>query len=216
MKLVVGLGNPGAEYRETRHNVGFMVVDELAHRWGLDHQWRDAFEALTVRGTVGAESVWLMKPLTYMNLSGRAVAGLAGYYKVPPDDILVVTDDVALPVGRLRARRSGSTGGHNGLRSLSAELGTDAYPRLRVGVGRGEIAGPDGQVIARPDMVQHVLGRFRPDERTTIEAAVRRAADASELFVAEGIGRVMDAFNAADPVTASRPATGSESGQKGS
>lgn len=216
MKLVVGLGNPGAEYRDTRHNVGFMVVDELAHRWGLDHQWRDAFESLTVRGTVGPDSVWLMKPLTYMNLSGRAVAGLAGYFKVPPADILVVTDDVALPVGRLRARRSGSSGGHNGLRSLSAELGTDDYPRVRVGVGRGEIVGADGQVIARPDMVQHVLGRFRPDERATIEAAVRRAADASALFVAEGIGRVMDAFNAADSARASRPAADVESGQKGS
>ena len=216
MKLVVGLGNPGAEYRETRHNVGFMVVDELAHRWGLAHQWREAFDGLVVRGAVGAEAVWLMKPLTYMNLSGRAVAGLAGFYKVPPADILVVTDDVALPVGRLRARRSGSSGGHNGLRSLSAELGTDDYPRLRVGVGRGEIRGADGQVIARPDMVQHVLGRFRPDERTTVEAAVQRAADASALFVAEDIGRVMDAFNAADATRASRSASGSESGQTGS
>ncbi|MDH4063769.1 MAG: aminoacyl-tRNA hydrolase [Acidobacteriota bacterium] len=197
MKLVVGLGNPGAEYRETRHNAGFQVIDELARRWGLE-RWRESFESLAAKTTRGGESVLVAKPLTFMNLSGRAVAGLAGFYKIDPADVLVVTDDVALPLGRLRARRGGSDGGHNGLKSVSQSLGTDGFPRLRVGVGRGEIQGADGRVAGRPGMVDHVLGRFRPEERDTMAAAILRAADASELFVSEGIERVMNAFNAAD------------------
>ena len=197
MKLVVGLGNPGAEYRETRHNVGFQVVDELARRWGVE-QWREAFEGLAAKTVRNGEPVLLCKPLTFMNLSGRAVAGVAGFYKVEPPDLLVVTDDVALPLGRMRARRGGSDGGHNGLRSIAQSLGTDAYARLRVGVGRGDIQGPDGTVVGRPGMADHVLGRFRPEERETISAAILRAADASELFLAEGIERVMNAFNAAE------------------
>lgn len=197
MKLLVGLGNPGAEYRETRHNVGFQVIDELARRWGVE-QWREAFESLAVKAVRNGEPVWLCKPLTYMNLSGRAVAGLAGFYKVPVEDLLVVTDDAALPLGRLRARRGGSDGGHNGLKSVAQSLGTEDYARLRVGVGRGDIQAADGRVVGRPEMADHVLGRFRPDERDTISAAILRAADASEVFIAEGIGRVMNAFNAAD------------------
>ena len=187
MKLVVGLGNPGAEYRETRHNVGFLVIDELARRWGVE-QWREAFESLAAKTARGAEPVLLCKPLTFMNLSGRAVAGIAGFYKVPPEDLFVVTDDVALPLGRLRARRDGSAGGHNGLKSLIQSLATQAFPRMRVGVGRGD---------NRRDLADHVLGRFEADERETVSAAVLRAADASEMFLSEGIERVMNVFNAA-------------------
>jgi PTH1 family peptidyl-tRNA hydrolase len=197
MKLVVGLGNPGAEYRETRHNVGFLVIDELARRWSVE-QWREAFESLAAKTARGAEPVLLCKPLTFMNLSGRAVAGIAGFYKVPPVDLFVVTDDVALPLGRLRARRGGSDGGHNGLKSLAQSLGTQDYARLRIGVGRGDVQASDGRVVGRPDMADHVLGRFRPDERDTISAAILRAADASEMFIAEGIERVMNVFNAAE------------------
>lgn len=197
MKLVVGLGNPGAEYRETRHNVGFQVIDELGRRWGVE-SWRDAFESLTVKTARLGEPVLLCKPLTFMNLSGRAVAGLANFYKVAPSDLLVVTDDVALPLGRLRARRGGSDGGHNGLKSVAQVFGTQDYARLRIGVGRGEIEAADGRVVGRAGMVDHVLGRFRSDERDTISAAILRAADASEVFIAEGIERVMNAFNAAE------------------
>jgi len=189
MKLIVGLGNPGPEYRDTRHNVGFLVADEIARRWRLSDAWREKFDALHVRTTVGEEAVIVAKPLTFMNLSGQAVAGLAAFYKIDPVDVLVVTDDVALPLGRLRARPEGGAGGHNGLKSIIQHLGTQAFPRVRVGVGRGD---------DRRDLADHVLGRFEAGEREPVSAAVLRAADASEGFLADGIERVMSAFNAAE------------------
>jgi peptidyl-tRNA hydrolase, PTH1 family len=188
VKLIIGLGNPGTEYRDTRHNVGFMVVDALAQRWRVSDQWREKFEALQVKTTVGGEAIILAKPLTFMNLSGQAVSALAGFYKIDPADVFIVTDDVALPVGRLRARREGGAGGHNGLKSIIQHLSTPAFPRMRVGVGRGD----DGR-----DLSDHVLGRFEAAERDTVSAAVLRAADATEVFISEGIERVMNAFNAA-------------------
>jgi len=187
VKLIVGLGNPGPQYRDTRHNAGFMVADALAARWGVD-QWREQHRALTASVRVGAEAVLLAKPMTFMNLSGEAVSGLARFYRVEPADVLVIVDEVALPLGRLRARPEGSAGGHNGLKSVIQHLGTTAFPRLRVGVGRGD---------ARRDLADHVLGRFEPSERAEVEAAVLRAAEAAETFVSDGIGRVMNAFNAA-------------------
>jgi peptidyl-tRNA hydrolase, PTH1 family len=189
LRLIVGLGNPGSEYRETRHNVGFKVVDALADRWRIADQWREKFDALHVKTVRGEDSVILAKPLTFMNLSGQAVVGLAGFYKIEPADIFVVTDDVALPVGRLRARRDGGAGGHNGLKSIIQSLATQAFPRMRVGVGRGD---------QRRDLADHVLGRFEADERDTVSAAVLRAADASEMFLSDGIERVMNVFNAAN------------------
>jgi PTH1 family peptidyl-tRNA hydrolase len=189
MKLLVGLGNPGREYRDTRHNIGFMVVDALAERWRVDDQWRERFDALLIKHLVGEQQVIAAKPLTFMNLSGQAVQAIAGFYKIEPADVLVIVDEAALPLGRLRARRDGSAGGHNGLKSLIQHLGTQAFPRLRVGVGRGG----NGR-----DLSDHVLGRFEPGERDTVLAAVLRAADASEMFIADGIERVMNAFNAAD------------------
>jgi PTH1 family peptidyl-tRNA hydrolase len=187
VKLVAGLGNPGPQYRDTRHNVGFLVIDELARRWHVE-SWREAFKALTAKTMHGGESAIMAKPLTFMNLSGQAVAGLAGFFKIDPADLLIVADDVALPLGRLRARRGGSDGGHIGFKSVSEALGTQAFPRLRIGVGRGD---------DRRDLADHVLGRFQPDEREQVEAAVLRAADAAEMFVVDGIERVMNAFNAA-------------------
>jgi len=189
LKLIVGLGNPGQEYRETRHNVGFMVVDALVDRWRVADQWREKFEALQIKTVRGDEPVIIAKPLTFMNLSGQAVQALAGFYKIEPADIFVVTDDVALPLGRLRARSEGGAGGHNGLKSMIQSLATQAFPRMRVGVGRGD---------DRRDLADHVLGRFEADERDTVSAAVLRAADATEMFLSEGIGRVMNAFNAAE------------------
>ena len=188
MKLIVGLGNPGSEYRDTRHNIGFLVIDELARRWNTAAS-REQFEALIVKTMFDGAPVMLAKPLTFMNLSGHAVSALAGYYKVEPAEVLALTDDVALPLGRLRARREGGAGGHNGLKSLIEQLGTQSFPRLRIGVGRGD---------DRRDLADHVLGRFEADERDTVSAAVLRAADATEVFLRDGIERVMNAFNAAE------------------
>jgi PTH1 family peptidyl-tRNA hydrolase len=185
MKLLVGLGNPGPQYRDTRHNVGFWVIDELARRWGLSTSWRERDQVLYAKR---GNEVMLAKPLTFMNLSGFAVARLLQYFQIAPADMLVIVDDAALPLGRLRARRSGSAGGHNGLKSIIAQLGTEDFPRLRIGVGRGD---------GRRDLADHVLSKFEPDERPIIEAATLRAADAAEMFVSEGIERVMNTFNAA-------------------
>jgi PTH1 family peptidyl-tRNA hydrolase len=185
VKLVVGLGNPGPRYRDTRHNVGFWVIDEMASRWQVSENWRERGEALVVRK---AEHGILVKPLTFMNLSGFAVSRLRQFYQIELADLLVVVDEVALPLGRLRARPGGSAGGHNGLKSIVEQLGTDEFPRLRIGVGRGD---------SRRDLADHVLSKFEPDERDTIQAATLRAADAAEMFISEGIGRVMNTFNAA-------------------
>ena len=185
MKLVVGLGNPGPQYRDTRHNVGFWVVDEIAARWHLADAWRERDDAMYVKQAGGSV---LVKPLTFMNLSGFAVSRLRQFFQVDSVDILVIVDEVALPLGRLRARARGSAGGHNGLRSLIEQLGTAEFPRLRVGVGRGD---------SRRDLADHVLSKFERDERDTIQAATLRAADAAEMFLSDGIERVMNTFNAA-------------------
>ncbi|HXE80593.1 MAG TPA: aminoacyl-tRNA hydrolase [Vicinamibacterales bacterium] len=189
MKLIAGLGNPGRRYRDTRHNVGFRVVDELARRAGVDFGPAPA-DALVarIRDFEGRGPVLLVKPLTMMNASGEAVAALGRYYRIEPDALLVITDDVNLPLARLRARARGSSGGHNGLRSVVQHLGTEAFPRLRVGVGRGD---------RRVDLADHVLATFDPEERPIIEAAIMRAADAAALFVAAGIEAVMNRFNPA-------------------
>ena len=192
MKLLVGLGNPGPQYRDTRHNVGFWVIDEIARRLSLDAAWRERDEALVAKKAGGPI---LVKPMTFMNLSGFAVSRVRQFFQIEPADILVIFDEAALPLGRLRARRGGSEGGHNGLRSVIEQLGTTAVPRLRIGVGRPST--PLGASDERRPLADHVLSKFDPDERDTIEAATLRAADAAEMFVAEGIERVMSAFNAA-------------------
>ena len=185
MKLIVGLGNPGKRYAGTRHNVGFEVLDLLARRH--DVEWESAprgIEAFSGRWRQ-AELV-LAKPLTFMNLSGQAVRDLLQFYKIPAADALVVVDDSNLELARLRARPSGSAGGHNGLKSIIEALGSEEFARLRVGVGRGD---------ARRDLADHVLAKFEWEERSTVAEAVSRAADAAELFVAEGIAPVMNRFN---------------------
>ena len=188
MRLICGLGNPGARYRGTRHNVGFDVVDEIARRHGLTFE-SSPVEAVVARTRGADAAVMLVKPLTFMNLSGQAVRGLAHYFRIDVGDILVVTDDAYLPLGRLRARVRGSEGGHNGLRSVIDELGTNEFARLRVGVGRGD---------DRWDLADHVLARFEDDESELIATAVSRAADAADTFVTDGIEAVMNRFNRAD------------------
>ena len=183
MKLIVGLGNPGRKYAGTRHNVGFDALDVLAERHRLEWESGPA-DALIAKWR--ASGALLAKPLTFMNLSGHPTGELLRFFKIDPGDLLVIVDDVALDLGRLRARPSGSAGGHNGLKSLIGQLGSDTFARLRVGVGRGD---------ARRDLSDHVLAKFEPDERPIIAEAAARAADAAELFIAEGIGVVMNRFN---------------------
>ncbi len=195
MKLLVGLGNPGREYRDTRHNVGFMVADELARRHQLTlslapSQVPETFigkkYAGVGAGASGSEALLIAKPLTFMNRSGDSVAALSRYFDIDPVDLLVIVDEVALPFGRLRARARGSAGGHKGLKSIIDRLGTQEFPRLRLGVGRGD---------ARRDLADHVLSKFEPGERAELETFIARAADAAELFAVDGIQTVMNRYN---------------------
>ena len=189
MKLIVGLGNPGQKYHATRHNIGFAVVDELARRAGV--RFESSPEDALVAKVRDAEPVLLAKPMTFMNASGEAVGGLSRYFKIDVGDLLVIVDDVNLPLGRLRARSSGSAGGHNGLKSIIAHLG-DQFPRLRVGVGRGD---------PRRDLADHVTTRFDKDEAAEVERMTGRAADAAATFLTAGIAAVMNEYNGGDPAT---------------
>jgi peptidyl-tRNA hydrolase, PTH1 family len=187
MKAIVGLGNPGRAYRETRHNVGFRVVEEIARRHELTWSMAPSNVPETmVAKKYGAEPVLLVKPMTFMNLSGDAVAAMARYYDLAADDLLVVYDEAALPFGRLRARAGGSAAGHNGVRSIIERLGTQEVSRLRLGVGRGD---------GRRDLADHVLAKFEPDEQSELESFINRAADAAEMFAVEGIVKVMNQYN---------------------
>lgn len=189
MKVICGLGNPGERYRLTRHNVGFRVVDLLADRWGLTGHGRvrDGSAQVELRLPEPVGKVLLVKPMKYMNLSGGPLrAALRQTDAELASDLLVVADDVDLPLGRLRLRRSGSAGGHNGLRDIIAALGTDEFARLRVGVGRGT------------DTVDHVLATFRPADRELADEAVATAADAVERWLREGIDAAMNAYNGTD------------------
>jgi PTH1 family peptidyl-tRNA hydrolase len=184
MKVIVGLGNPGPKYAGTRHNVGFDVVDYLAAAPGVA-AFRERFEAFVAEAKEGGESVLLMKPLTFMNLSGRAVRAALDFYKLPVESLLVVCDDFNLPLGKLRVRVKGSHGGQNGLRNIQDQLGTDAYTRLRIGVGQPEPG----------DAVDFVLSRFRPAERKASDEAVANAAQACLVWVRSGIEACMNRFN---------------------
>jgi len=179
-RLVAGLGNPGRQYAETRHNAGFFVLDELARRSAAGFR----FEAKWDAEIVLCGGRLLMKPQTFMNLSGESVGNYARYHRLDPAEVLVVYDDVALPLGQLRLRKSGSAGGHNGLESVLIHLGTEKVPRLRVGIG-----GASGQ------LVDHVLGKFLPEEWPKVESAVGRAADAIDHANAHGLDAAMNIYN---------------------
>jgi PTH1 family peptidyl-tRNA hydrolase len=179
--LVAGLGNPGAEYAGTRHNIGFVVADRLAAQFGSKWERSAKWEALTTR----CGKAILVKPLSFMNRSGRPLRAVAEFYKIHSDQTLVVLDDLALPLGRIRIRPSGGTGGHNGLESIIAEFGTEAIPRLRIGIGSG----------LREGGVDYVLGRFSDEEKPLIDSAIERAAEAVKCAIDNGLVSAMNRFN---------------------
>lgn len=188
MKLIVGLGNPGAEYEKTRHNAGFFVLDRLARRHGLSGA-RTRFHAGTLEATFGPHKVLLMQPTTYMNRSGTAVGEAARFYRLDPADVLVVVDDTALAVGTIRLRPGGGAGGHNGLSDIARALGTDDYPRLRIGIGEPIVG---DQRIAQRD---YVLGRFTEQQLADLDPALDRAAEAAQTWATEGIDTAMNRYN---------------------
>jgi PTH1 family peptidyl-tRNA hydrolase len=187
MKAIVGLGNPGNQYAGTRHNIGFMVVDWLAATHGAPAP-KSRFKALVSEVTIGDEKVVLLKPQTYMNLSGDSVRLMGSWYKLYADEILIVLDELDLPFGTLRLRERGSAGGHNGLSSVIQQLGTNEFPRLRVGIGRGR-----SQAIAR------VLSKFSEEESRELPDVIERAAGAASIWVTEGAVTAMNQVNALPP-----------------
>ena len=186
MKLIVGLGNIGREYENTRHNIGFMVVDELAKRLGVTFGKED--RSAYCAEYRAPEKILIIKPTTYMNLSGIAVGAYANFYHIAPEDIAVIQDDMDLPVGHLRIRRKGSAGGHNGIKSIIEHLGTEEYPRFKIGIGH-----PDRNNKA---VINHVLHQFQSEDKAAIEAAVKAMAEALELWIREGdLNAVMTKYN---------------------
>ena len=184
--IVAFLGNPGIKYNGTRHNAGFMAADAMEKKLGVSIN-KMRFKALTQTADIGGKKVLLMKPQTYMNLSGDAIVQAANFYKVPPERVIVVSDETALPIGRLRIRRGGSAGGHNGLKSVIARLGTDQFPRIRLGVG--DKPHPDY------DMADWVLSAFKGQDAADMELVAKKAADAVECYITEGVDRAMNKFN---------------------
>jgi PTH1 family peptidyl-tRNA hydrolase len=199
MKIVIGLGNPGRDYVGTRHNIGFDLVEQLASRLGwiaspekFNTAAKSKFDALTVDGIVslasgGSEKLLLVKPMTYMNLSGRCVQAAMSFYQLTPADVMVALDDIALPCGKIRIRAGGSSGGHNGLKDIERALSTSQYPRLRIGIDA-----PPPRVPQK----DYVLGKFTPDQRTQVDSALGRAAGAVLTWIDKGVESAMNQFNA--------------------
>lgn len=191
MKVIVGLGNPGQQYANTPHSVGFECLDALAAEIGAAWEMKKAFNALLARGVFAGVPVLLVKPQTYMNLSGDAVAPVVKYHNATAADLIVVQDDIDLPVGKMRVRTSGSCGGHNGIRNIIERLGTSTFTRLKLGVGKD-----------RSNVVAHVLGKFDPASRRTMDAVVAESTKALALVLREGAARAMNVYNGWSPPTA--------------
>ncbi len=192
MKLIAGLGNPGPRYAHSRHNIGYLVVDELARRWAIDVRRHDRrFEGLLGDGPLAGARALLLKPTTFMNLSGGSVGAAWRFHKLGLEDVLAVYDDLDLPLGKLRLRRGGSAGGHKGMLDIIRHLGSDQVARVRIGIGK----------VHRTATVDYVLSKFAPDERETIEFAVHEAADAVEFWVRRGIEAAMNEYNRRDART---------------
>lgn len=186
MYIIAGLGNPGREYARTRHNVGFEAVDALAGKYGIDVT-TGKFKALIGKGLIEGQRVLLVKPLTYMNLSGESLREAADFFKVDvASELIVIHDDISLPPGQLRIRAKGSAGGHNGLKSIIAQLGTQEFLRIKVGVGEKPADG---------DLVNHVLGRFPKEERVLMDEVIARAASAAVCLMTEGLEKAMNEYN---------------------
>lgn len=185
MKCIVGLGNPGLKYRKTRHNIGFMVIDEIAKRngWKLD---KSKFNGQWTVETVGTEKIILLKPQTYMNLSGESVKPLVDYYDIAPDEITVIYDDLDLPTGKIRLRQTGGHGGHNGVRSCIDQLGTKQFNRLRFGIGR-----PDDPI----PVIDYVLGKFAKQDRESVDKSITIASEAMEAWMDKPFPKVMNDYN---------------------
>lgn len=185
MKLIVGLGNPGREYELTRHNIGFMAIDELAKRWNISLN-EQKFKGIFGAGFVNGEKVILLKPLTYMNLSGESIRPLMDYYKIDVEDFVVLYDDLDIPVGKLRLRMKGSAGGHNGVKSTISHLGTQEFQRIRMGIDRPK----NGMKV-----VDYVLGRFTSEEIPDVSHSIEKAADACEEWLNKPFLQIMNTFN---------------------
>lgn len=184
MKLIVGLGNPGEDYAQTRHNIGFNCLNHIARKHGLSFTRREAHSRLA-QGQIGGQEVLLAKPFTFMNRSGAAVAALMRKYQIQPADLVVIYDDMDLPVGKLRLRPSGSAGGHHGMESIIAALGSQDFPRIRVGIGKP---------IAE-DAISFVLSHFTPEEKESIAQALGRVGEAVEMLLTQGVEAAMNQFN---------------------
>jgi PTH1 family peptidyl-tRNA hydrolase len=187
LRLIVGLGNPGRKYAGTRHNAGFMVVDQLVHRWKIEWAGKKRFDAQVAKTERRGQRVILCKPETFMNASGEAVRAVGGYYKAPTAGLLVVVDDADLPLGEIRLRARGSSGGHHGLESIEQHLGTREFARLRIGIGRGE-------TVVR-EITGHVLAEFSRAERELMDKVLTQACGQIECWVDEGISQAMNRFN---------------------
>ncbi len=191
-QLIVGLGNPGSKYEQTRHNVGFAAVDALAHRWQISLSENRKFQGLFGEGLgSGSKKIRLLKPLTYMNLSGQAMRAAIDWYKLPPESVLAIYDDMDLPLGKMRLRLSGSAGGHNGMKSAIAHLGTQNFPRLRIGIGKPQT--PDTK--NDKDTVSFVLGRFNAGETEMMAEILQLVVEAVEVSLKQGVEKAMSLYN---------------------